>query len=137
MSRLSTSGTALAEVLLDGFVGYLRSERGVTALTVEAYVSDVRRFLAHRGDSDVRGLTAAEVSNTLLARSASGLRRRCVALGAGFARSCATAIWPAWSIRTCQRRRCRCRDGAGRCFPKASLRERPSCCWVPVTGAGL
>jgi integrase/recombinase XerD len=66
MSRLSTSGTAPAEVLLDGFVGYLRSERGVTALTVEAYVSDVRQFLAHRGDSDVRGLTAAEVSNAVL-----------------------------------------------------------------------
>ena len=66
MPRLSTSGTAPAEVLLDGFVGYLRSERGVTALTVEAYVSDVCRFLAYRGDSDVRGLTAAEVSNAVL-----------------------------------------------------------------------
>ena len=32
--------------LLDGFVGYLRSERGVSALTVDAYVPEVRRFLA-------------------------------------------------------------------------------------------
>jgi len=46
MSRSSTAGTGLAEALLDGFVDYLRRERGVTELTVEAYVSDVRRFLA-------------------------------------------------------------------------------------------
>jgi site-specific recombinase XerD len=51
---------------LEGFVGYLRSERGVTVLTVEVYVSDVRRFLAQRGGSDLRGLTAAEVSNAVL-----------------------------------------------------------------------
>jgi integrase/recombinase XerD len=66
MSGSSASGTAPAEVLLDGFVGYLRGERGVTALTVAAYVSDVRRFLAGRGDSDVGGLTAAEVSYAVL-----------------------------------------------------------------------
>lgn len=68
MSR--SSGTGPVEVLLDGFVAYLRSERGVTALTVEAYVSDVRRFLARRGGSDLSGLTAAEVSNALLSQVA-------------------------------------------------------------------
>lgn len=66
MSRLSTSGTTPVEVLLEGFVGYLRRERGVSALTVEAYVSDVRRFLTDRGESDLRRLTAAEVSNAVL-----------------------------------------------------------------------
>ena len=66
MSRSIRCGAAAAEGVVDGFVGYLRSERGVTALTVEAYVSDVRRFLDQRGDSDVSGLTAAEVSNAVL-----------------------------------------------------------------------
>jgi len=66
MSRSSATGTAPAEVLLDGFVSHLRRERGVTALTVEAYVSDVRRFLADRDASDLSGLTAAEVSNAVL-----------------------------------------------------------------------
>ena len=63
MSRSSAAGAVSAEGLVDGFVGYLRSERGVTALTVEAYVSDVRRFLADGGESDLSGLTAADVSN--------------------------------------------------------------------------
>ena len=66
MSRSRVIGAGTAEGLLEGFVGYLRSERGVTVLTVEVYVSDVRRFLAQRGDSDLRGLTAAEVSNAVL-----------------------------------------------------------------------
>lgn len=67
------------EGLLDGFVGYLRTERGVTALTVEAYVSDVRRFLAGRDESDLSGLTAADVSNAVLGqvadRSPASVRR--------------------------------------------------------------
>jgi integrase/recombinase XerD len=67
MSRSSATATA-AEVLLDGFAGHLRRERGVTALTVEAYVSDVRRFLADRDASDLAELTAAEVSNAVLGR---------------------------------------------------------------------
>lgn len=66
MSRSSATATGSAEVLLDGFAGHLRRERGVTALTVEAYVSDVRRFLADRGASDLAELTAAEVSNAVL-----------------------------------------------------------------------
>ncbi len=70
MSRSSATVTAPAEVLLDGFAGHLRRERGVTALTVEAYVSDVRRFLAERDVSDLSGLTAAEVSNAVLSQLA-------------------------------------------------------------------
>jgi integrase/recombinase XerD len=64
---------------VDGFVGYLRRERGVTVLTVDAYVSDVRRFLAHRGRSDLVALTAAEVSKAVLGqvagRSPASVRR--------------------------------------------------------------
>src|SRR6266705_2577992 len=53
MSRSSMTASSPGEVLLAGFVGYLRGERGVAALTVDACVSDVRRFLAHRGESDL------------------------------------------------------------------------------------
>jgi hypothetical protein len=79
MCSSSGTGGVPTEGLLDGFVGYLRTERGVTALTVEAYVSDVRKFLAHRGESDVSGLTAADVSNAVLGqvadRSPASVRR--------------------------------------------------------------
>jgi site-specific recombinase XerD len=68
MSVSSGAGVVPTEGLLDGFVGYLCTERGVTALTVEAYVSDVRRFLAGRSESDLSGLTAAEVSNAVLSQ---------------------------------------------------------------------
>lgn len=67
MPRPSTSA---ADQLVDEFVGHLRSERGVSALTVEAYVSDVRRFLADRGESDLSRLTAAEVSHSVLSQVA-------------------------------------------------------------------
>ena len=79
MSGWSATGIGPAEGLLDAFVGYLCSERGVSALTVDAYVSDVRRFLAQRGDSDLSGSTAAEVSNAVLSqvpdRSPASVRR--------------------------------------------------------------
>src|SRR5688572_17027652 len=70
MSRSSATVSSPAEVLLDGFACHLRRERGVTALTVEAYVSDVRRFLADRDVSDLSGLTAAVVSNAVLGQVA-------------------------------------------------------------------
>jgi len=70
MPRPSTSAAGSADQLVDGFIGHLRSERGVSALTVEAYVSDVRRFLADRGDSDLSRLTAAEVSRSVLSQVA-------------------------------------------------------------------
>jgi site-specific recombinase XerD len=67
------------EGLVDGFVGYLRTERGVTALTVEAYVYDVGRFLAHSGGSGLSGLSAGDVSNAVLSqvgdRSPASVRR--------------------------------------------------------------
>lgn len=70
MSRSSAAVAVTAEVLLDGFAGHLRRERGVTALTVEAYVSDVRRFLADRDVGDLSGLTVAEVSAAVLGQLA-------------------------------------------------------------------
>ncbi len=80
-----------AEWLLDGFVGYLRGQRGVSARTVEAYVSDVRRFLARRGWRGVDELSAAEVSEAVLgemeSRSPASVRRYGCALRA-FLRYC-------------------------------------------------
>jgi integrase/recombinase XerD len=79
MSRSGGAGGVSTEGLVDGFVGYLRTERGVTALTVEAYVYDVRRFLAHGGESGLSGLSAADVSNAVLSqvgdRSPASVRR--------------------------------------------------------------
>ena len=49
MSGSSGRGIGAVDLLLDGFAGYLRSERGVTELTVDVYVADVRRFLVDRG----------------------------------------------------------------------------------------
>ncbi|HYU86734.1 MAG TPA: tyrosine-type recombinase/integrase [Kribbellaceae bacterium] len=79
------------ESLLDGFVGYLREERGVSGRTVEAYVSDVRRFLARRGGRGVDELSAAEVCAAVLGeldgRSPASVRRYGCALRA-FLRYC-------------------------------------------------
>jgi integrase/recombinase XerD len=55
-----------SEVLVDGFVGYLRSERGVSELTIDAYVIEVRRFLAGHDGVELRELTAADVSAAVL-----------------------------------------------------------------------
>ena len=66
MSGSSRRGIGAVDLLLDGFAGYLRSERGVTELTVGVYVSDVRRFLVDRGGGDLSELTAAEVSKAVL-----------------------------------------------------------------------
>jgi len=79
MSRSSMTASSPAEVMEAGFVSYLRRERGVAAVTVDAYVSDVRRFLAHRGGSGLGDLTAAEVSQAVLGgvagRSPASVRR--------------------------------------------------------------
>jgi site-specific recombinase XerD len=66
MSGSSGRGIGAAGLLLDGFAGYLRSERGVTELTVDVYVGDIRRFLVDRGGGDLSELTAAEVSKAVL-----------------------------------------------------------------------
>jgi site-specific recombinase XerD len=64
MLRPNTSAAGPAAQLVDGFIGHLRRERGVSGVTVEAYVSDVRRFLADRADSDLSRLTAAGASHS-------------------------------------------------------------------------
>ena len=46
MSGSSRRGIGAVDLLFDGFAGYLRSERGVTELTVNVYVADIRRFLS-------------------------------------------------------------------------------------------
>ena len=66
MSGSSRSGIGAVDLLLDGFAGYLRSERGVTELTVDVYVADIRRFLVDRGGGDLSELTAADVSKAVL-----------------------------------------------------------------------
>jgi integrase/recombinase XerD len=66
MSGSSRRGIGAAGLLLDGFAGCLRSERGVTELTVDVYVSDIRRFLVDRGGGDLSELTAADVSKAVL-----------------------------------------------------------------------
>jgi hypothetical protein len=66
MSGSSGRGIGAAGLLLDGFAGYLRSERGVTELTVDVYVAGIRRFLVDRGGGDLSELTAAEVSKAVL-----------------------------------------------------------------------
>src|SRR6266571_2881198 len=85
------SSPSQAESLLDGFVGYLRGQRGVSGRTVEAYVSDVRRFLARRGGRGVDELSAAEVCAAVLGeldgRSRASVRRYGCALRA-FLRYC-------------------------------------------------
>jgi len=66
MSRSSSRTVMPSEVLVDGFVGYLRSERGVSELTIDAYVIEVRRFLSGRGGGELRALTGADVSAAVL-----------------------------------------------------------------------
>ncbi len=51
MSGSGGRGIGAVGLLLDGFAGYLRSERGVTELTVGVYVADIRRFLVDRGEA--------------------------------------------------------------------------------------
>ena len=65
-SAVGTAGVVWPLAPLDGFTRYLRVDRGLSTLTVEAYVSDVGRFLARWEGSDLRELTAAEVSTALL-----------------------------------------------------------------------
>jgi integrase/recombinase XerD len=67
----SSAPVTAAEVLLERFGEYLAVERGVTAETVEGYVHAVRPFVAGLGGdraSDLRGLTAAQVTEFVVAR---------------------------------------------------------------------
>ena len=53
-------------LLVAGYVEFLREERGLSSLSVEAYRSDVQRFLRRSKRDDVRGVTTAEVSRAVL-----------------------------------------------------------------------
>src|SRR6201985_3395275 len=66
MSGSSRRGIGAAGLLLDGFAGYLRSERGVTELTGDVYVGDIQRFLVDRGEGDLSELRAADVPEAVL-----------------------------------------------------------------------
>ena len=63
---MSSSSASERDRLLGGFAGYLRRERGVSTLTVDLYVADVRRFLAGGGIRELSELTPVEVSHAVL-----------------------------------------------------------------------
>ena len=48
-----TTGAWGPSAPLDGFIRYLREDRGLSTLTVEAYLSDVGRFLSRWEGSDL------------------------------------------------------------------------------------
>jgi site-specific recombinase XerD len=79
MSRSRTAPTEGVEALLAGFVDYLGEQRCVSPLTIEAYMSDARRFLERRGRGCLRELTASDVSSAVLdeldGRAAATVRR--------------------------------------------------------------
>lgn len=54
------------DLLVAGFVEFLCQERGLSPLSVEAYRSDVLRFLQRSYRDDLHGLTPAEVSKAVL-----------------------------------------------------------------------
>lgn len=69
MSRSTTAQSERVDALLTGFSDYLREQRCVSSLTVEAYAADVRRFLAHRGRHGLDGLTAADVTRAIVSEA--------------------------------------------------------------------
>lgn len=90
----AAAGAAGLIVPLEGFVDYLREQRGASPLTIAAYVSDVGRFLVGRGGGDLRELSAAEVSKAVLGETAdwspASVRRYACALRS-FLRYCEVA----------------------------------------------
>lgn len=72
------------ELMVAGYVEFLRKERGLSPLSVDAYRSDVQRFLQRCKRDDVRGLTTAEVNRAVLREtfdhSPASVRRFSVAL---------------------------------------------------------
>jgi hypothetical protein len=103
------------DLLVAGYVDFLREERGLSSLSVEAYRSDVRRFLQHSNRDDVRGLTSAEVSRAVLRETFDHSPASCGASASRCARSFGTAMSPGSPIPTCRHRRCRSRVGAAHC----------------------
>jgi site-specific recombinase XerD len=65
-AAVSTRAETKRDVLVDGFVDFLREERGLSPLSIEAYRSDVLRFLHHSERDDLRGLTPIEVNKLVL-----------------------------------------------------------------------
>ena len=61
------------DVLLAGFSGYLREERGLASCTAAAYVARARRFVSGC-DGDLREVCAADVTRAVLRESDSDLR---------------------------------------------------------------
>jgi site-specific recombinase XerD len=127
-----------ADGLLDAYAAYLRSVRGVTALTIDAYVADARRFLSDNRVDALGELTAVDVSRAVLEemprRSPATVRRYGVALRS-FLRYCyltglverdlSAAALPV------------CRGAAAHRCRKGSLRRKPRRCWARATGGGL
>ena len=68
MSR-STVRSEEFEAQLADFSVYLREQRCVSMLTVEAYVADVRRFLARCGSKSLGELTPADVTQAILSEA--------------------------------------------------------------------
>ncbi len=58
-----------SEELIDGFGRYLVSERGLTTGTVGNYLDGARWFVAGRDAGELRGVTSAEVTAAVLAKS--------------------------------------------------------------------
>jgi site-specific recombinase XerD len=69
MSSSTTAPSEGGEAVLAGFIDYLREQRCVSRLTVEAYAADVRRFLGGRGGRGLYGLTAGDVSRAILSEA--------------------------------------------------------------------
>lgn len=65
-AAVPASAVTKGDVLVDGFVDFLREERGLSALSVAAYRSDALRFLRHSERSDLRDLSASEVNKAVL-----------------------------------------------------------------------
>lgn len=133
MSGSSRRGIGAVDLLLDGFAGYLRSERGVTELTVDVYVGDVRRFLVGRGGGDLSELTAAEVSKAVLGQvtrwSPASVRRYGCSLRS-FLRYCYLV---GLADRDLSAAALPVAGDGGRCCRRASLRPRPRpCCGLAI-----
>jgi hypothetical protein len=105
MSRSITTANSPVDPLLDGFVGYLREERGVAGATVEAHVADVRRFLARRGQRGIGELSAAEVSKAVLAEVAGWVAGVGAPVSVRAAGTASTVGWTSCRCRSTSRRR--------------------------------